>query len=157
MRLKYFILPLILFLTTFSQAGYRMGSKKPQKTRSHPQKEHDRAESRITTNENDTLRRLSIQFDIDQEELEYYRGLNHGYNQLIAALVVSREANVGLDEVLEYRVEGKSWTEIEELLRIDLRYLNKKVVSILKPIKATFPEEFLTEIPEKQANVKKEN
>lgn len=132
------------------EANYKMGTNRPVKTSkttaTKSSKQQPQQHSAIV-DETPVLNDLSQRFSVKVERLRYYRDLKNGYEELVPALIVAREAQVEIGQVLQSRMEGESWNDIAARHSIELKPLNAEVVEILEPIRKTLPKKMLTERP----------
>lgn len=147
------LLLVLAWMTIPSWGAYRMGESKPVKIdgspSSHPSKRTPFPSSRIShaNPEEMALAELSNEFSIPTERLEYFRRLHHGYEEIVPALVIAREAQVEPGQVLQLRVENQSWKDIAARYHIELKPLNEEVLSIIKPLRKNLPKKIMTERP----------
>jgi hypothetical protein len=98
---------------------------------------------------------LSDRFNIPTERLQYYRSLHFGYEELVPALVIAKQAQAEVGRVLKLRMGGLGWDAIATSFFIDLKPLNSTVDEVLKPIEQRLPKRALTERPVNQQPDKK--
>jgi hypothetical protein len=147
-------LTLLVFFAVPAFAGYKMGDKRPVRTGNAPAKSapvgHKPKHMGSAADETSVLMDLSQRFNVDEEKLQYFRSLKHGYEELVPALVVAREAQVEIGKVLKSRTDGQSWKEIADSYSIELKPLNTEVMELLEPIKKALPKKALIERPSVQ-------
>ncbi len=97
--------------------------------------------------EQPVLQNLSEKFDISVERLRYLRGIHNGYEEIVPALIVAREAKVEVGRILKDRMNGKAWKFIAHLYLVDLKPLNEEVIDLLKPIRKRVSKEAMAERP----------
>jgi hypothetical protein len=130
-----------------------MGETRPVKSGDGPRRSSKRnaafpaVGSRRTDPEGAALERLSLRFEVPIERLQYFRRLRHGYEEIVPALIVAREAQVEAGRVLKSRMAGDTWKQIAESFSIDLKPLNEEVIEVLKPLRKNLSKEALTERP----------
>jgi hypothetical protein len=137
----------VLFSVPFSFAKYKMGEKKPLSSRENKATIQTGKKEIAIRSEDDVLKALSVRFDVPVDRLSYYRDLQHGYEEIVPSLIISREAQVEVGKILKARMDGQSWKEISQEYSIDLKPLNNEVLEILKPIRSIVSKTALTERP----------
>ena len=139
-------------------AGYRMGSDQtPVKSNQGPssaaglektrriafpppgQKKED-PEKRVMAD-------LSKRYGIPIEKLQYFRSVHFGYEDIVPALIVAREAQVEPGRILKMRMDQKQWKDIAAEFSVDLKPLNDEVLSVLKPIRQSLPKSVVSDHP----------
>lgn len=85
---------------------------------------------------------------MEPEQLKYYRDLHFGYEEIVPALIVSREAKVEAGRIFNDRMTGKSWKKISQDYNVELKPLNKEVLDVLTPIRKALPKKVITERPQ---------
>jgi hypothetical protein len=133
----------LMMIGSAAFAGYTMGDKKPLKKA----KKTTAVKRSSPSDETQVLNALSQRFNVDVEKLRYFRSLKNGYEEIVPALIVAREAQVEIGKILQARMEDQTWKEIAEAHSIELKPLNTEVVEILEPIKNVLPAKAITERP----------
>jgi hypothetical protein len=100
--------------------------------------------------ETPVLQSLSQRYKVPVDRLQYYRSLHFGYNEIVPALIVAKQAQAEVGRVLKLRMDGKSWDDIAQSFFIELKPLNQEVSEVLKPIQERLPKRALTERPANQ-------
>lgn len=145
-------IPALIFLLTIPQlahARYRMGEDKPisageapRKAKTSRQRAAPRTDGELTVQEF-----LANRFSVPQKKIAEFRKKRNGYEEIVPALIVARQAQVAPDRILEMRAEGTPWNAIAKTFEVDLKPLNREVIDVLEPIRRAVPEQALTERP----------
>jgi len=153
------IILMVVYLVFYSGiifAGYKMGTGKPVKiepfeNRRAPSEAGKSPALKRTSagkfDETPVLVHLSEKYRVDINQLQYFRKLKYGYEELVPSIIVGAAANVQIGRILSQRDRGKSWKQIADTFSVDLKPLNKKVVEELKPLQKILPAEILKERP----------
>ncbi len=150
---KGFVFFIFFLFVPLTFARYKMGVKKPVKTDSSSQiskTQKPKAPTKAPSgkvNETEVLSHLSQKYQVEMSQLEYFRKLKYGYEELVPSLVVAKTANVEVGQILSHRDRGKSWKDISDTFGVELKPLNKTVIEELKPIKKILPKALIKERP----------
>ncbi len=152
MRKVFFIIFVSFVSSTHSFAGYTLGPHGTVKTKknhssstpfpsSAPKKASEDPETAV-------LADLSKRFSVPVDQLSYYRKIHYGYNELVPAMVIARDAQVEIGRVLKMKSSGKKWQQITESFSVDPNAVSQESERVLKTIRGTVPEKALTESPQ---------
>jgi len=146
MRPSFFFF-LLFFLLSSSistvNAKYKMGGKKgpvkssDQKRKAQKERSGKGEISHIrpgSETDKNVIERLSRRYDIKPGRLEYLRKINQDYDEIVPALIVARESNVEVEDIVKLRMDGHSWHDIAAKSDIKLKPLNKQVIEELEII-----------------------
>jgi len=138
---------LLFFLVSsgisIADARYKMGGKKGP-IKSGAQKRNVKKERRGkreipiirrgSETDKNVIERLSRRYQITSSRLEYLRKIGQDYEEIVPALIVARESNVEVEDIVKLRRDGHSWHDIAGEKDIKLKPLNKQVIEELEII-----------------------
>src|SRR5262249_26975557 len=129
-------------------AGYKMGDEAPVQVKGAGPGSFPSQGPHHPGSEASVLKNLSDRFEIPIDRLVYFRRLHDGYEEIVPALIVAREAQVEAGKILKLRMEGQTWKTIADSYSIDLKPLNEEVLSVLDPIRKVVSKKALEEKPQ---------
>jgi len=128
---------------SIGDARYKMGGKKGP-VKSGLQKRKIKNERRTNREipiirpgsemDKNVIERLSNRFEISPRRLELLRKNKQDYDEIVPALIVARESNVEVEDIVKLRMDGHSWHDIAAKKDINLKPLNKQVIEELEII-----------------------
>lgn len=160
MRRLVLFMSLVIMLGA-GHAGYKMGENGAVK-KDEPKQQQRRAPSlkemqkikfpapgeRKEDPEDAVIADLSHTYAIGEDKIRYFRGLHHGYDEIVRALIVAKDAQVEAGRILSMRVDGKSWETITTAFFVDAKDFNKEAADVLAPIREKVPKQAMVERPQ---------
>ncbi|OVE76116.1 hypothetical protein BVX98_06455 [bacterium F11] len=92
------------------------------------------------------LKTLNQRYNVGLDKLQYWRRLHHGYEEIIKAIIISKEAQVEVGRVLQKRIQGQEWKELANQFFVDPKELNGETKNVLKSL-GNIPKEIISERP----------
>ncbi len=158
-RFRFVIFSVITLGFLPLNATYKMGSSDPvrvhKKSSASKMDSSDFSSTHKTDPEKDALKNISEKFGISVDRLHYYRQLHYGYEELVPALVIARDAQVEEGRVLKMKTDGMPWKGIVDYFSLNFENFNKETNDVLSPLRKTLSKTALTETPKNREGSKK--